>query len=158
VSSLAFLVAPLHCPVCRNEITDQAWFIWGFCQGTAPRPETTYHVGDAIRWRTCPDGTTPAWTRFIARVGDGGGNLGDPAVRSLLVRDVTQSWLSGPCPACGAALDGAVVEVRDGLVAEARLLRPGELPAGEYLLPAPGGGWEEAPWGGEMPVDVRTDC
>ena len=158
MAALAFLEAPLPCPACATVVSDQTWFRWGFCRGRGQAPESTYRLGDAIRWRTCPDGTTPAWTQFSTPDGSAGANLGTPLVRDVLVRDTTQEWLYGPCPTCGVSLDGAMVEIRDGVVVGAGLLRPGTLPPAEYHVPDPDSDWREAPWDEDGPLDVRDDC
>ena len=126
----AYLETALPCPHCGRQVADLLWFQWGWCAGYAPRPESTYVPGDAIRWRRAPDGTVPAWTSFRAGDASAGSNLGDPAVRDLVVRDSAQYWLLDPCPYCGGALDGGAVEIHGGVVSRGWLLRPGELPAG----------------------------
>lgn len=154
---LAFLEAPLRCPACGQVVTDEAWFAWGFCRGQGRSPDSTYVPGEAVRWRACSDGTTPSWTYFSGPDGSEGGNVGSAAVRDIAVRDADQAWLFEPCPSCGALLDGALVEIRDGVIVSGRLLTPGQLPAGTYLLPDGSGGWLDAGWDDE-PMDVRTDC
>src|SRR4051812_47230518 len=107
--ALAFLEAPLRCPSCGDVVTDETWFAWGFCRGASRSAESTYTPGQPVRWRTCADGATPAWTYFSGPSGSEGANVGSPDVRDLTVRDTDQVWLYDPCPSCGAPLDGAVV-------------------------------------------------
>jgi hypothetical protein len=132
MTSFAFLNAPLHCPTCGGQVTDQAWFQWGFCRSRAPEPESSYVLGEAIRWKGCPGGEVPAWTSFRRGDADSGTNMGTPEVRNVIVRDWAQSWLQQACPLCGAALGGAAVEIRDGTLVRAWLTRAGELGAATY--------------------------
>lgn len=83
--------------------------------------------------------------------------MGSAAVRDIDVRDADQVWLSEPCPSCVASLDGALVEIPDEVIVSGRLLTPGQLGAGTYLLPDGSGGWLDAGRDDE-PMDVRTDC
>lgn len=128
----ARLETDVRCPRCDAPIHDEIWFQWGYCPGYGSRPEGMYRLGDAIRWRARADGTVPAWTSFEA----GGSNIGDPAVRDLVVRDRAQEWLSQPCPSCQASLAGPAIEIRDGVILRAWLSQPGEFStdADIYLL------------------------
>ncbi|MEJ7729575.1 MAG: hypothetical protein WKG00_10190 [Polyangiaceae bacterium] len=117
----------MTCPACSAEVVDELWFQWGFCGGRAPRPESTYRLGESIRWAHCPDGSTPAWTHFADDHGAGGGNFGTPDIRDLIVRDSGQVWLREPCPKCGADLQAGALEIRDGRIERAWLAVPGEL-------------------------------
>jgi hypothetical protein len=144
--SYAFLRTPLTCPSCEHEVVDELWFQWGFCGGRAPRPESTYELGDAIRWGTCPDGTTPEWTYFTSE-GAEGGNLGTPEIRDLVARDPGQEWLRGPCPHCGAELDGGALEIRDGTIERARLAVPGEFDGDSDYWQRAEGGLRALPFG-----------
>jgi hypothetical protein len=103
------------------------WFQWGYCPGYGPRPESTYRVGDAIRWRTAPDGTVPAWTYFREDGQHRGANLGDPVIERVVLRDHAQFWLRESCPHCGAAWGGAAVEIEGGVIRRGWLTMPGEL-------------------------------
>ena len=132
----AYLETELPCPHCGRRVGDLLWFQWGYCAGYAPRPASTYAPGDRLRWRRTDDGGVPAWTSFVAGGRGAGSNLGDPAVRDLVVRDTAQYWLREPCPHCGGALDGGAVEIRGGAVVRGWLPRPGELPEAEVLVPA----------------------
>ncbi|HVG43108.1 MAG TPA: hypothetical protein VM890_00205 [Longimicrobium sp.] len=147
----AYLETDLPCPHCGRRVTDLLWFQWGFCGGYAQRPESTYAPGEAIRWRRAPDGTVPTWTSFRAGEAPAGSNLGDPAIRDLVVRDTAQYWLLEPCPHCGGALDGGAVEIRGGVVVRGWLLRPGELPAGVEVFSLSSGGAPEPLPGADNP-------
>src|SRR6476660_7600232 len=85
--SYAFLFAPLQCPTCATVLGDLIWFQWGFTAWRQPIPESTYVIGDAIRWRTCRDGRTHAWTYFMRNGNSDGGNLGTPDEPNVIVRD-----------------------------------------------------------------------
>jgi hypothetical protein len=124
VTAYAFLHLPVLCPSCATPVHDELWFQWGFCRGRAPHPDSTYKVGDEIRWKRCSDGTTPAWTYFSS----GGGNIGTPELRDLVVRDSGQTWLREPCNHCATPLDGGAVEIRSGRILRGWLALPDEFP------------------------------
>ncbi len=153
--SYAFLRTPIHCPGCRVEVVGELWFQWGFCRGRAPWPESTYALGDAIRWASCPDGSTPAWTYFTGS-DQGGGNLGTPELRDLIARDAGQAWLHGPCSKCGTDLDGGVLEIRHGRIVRAWLAVPGEFDSDDEYWEATEGGPRPIPFG-DHPMAL-SDC
>lgn len=119
----SYLRADLHCPNCNILITDLLWFQWGYSPGYAVREEFVYQVGDPIKWKKCQSGEIPAWTYF----GEGGGNLGDPSIKNLIVRDSAQYFLQQPCSNCQYRLGGAALEIVDGKIVKAWLLVPNEL-------------------------------
>ena len=85
----AHLQEELRCPDCHSAVIDLAWFQWGYCANHGVVDEYLYRIGDAIRWATAGDGSTPAWTYF--EIDNHGGNLGDPAVTDLVVKEVNGS-------------------------------------------------------------------
>lgn len=95
------------------------WFQWGYCPGLLPRPGSVYRLGDLVYWRPCDDGSIRAWVYFDR----GGGNIGDPAIRDLIVRDAGQVFLMRPCLSCGAPLGGGALEVTDGVISRVWLAR-----------------------------------
>lgn len=85
-AKVRFLETALLCPQCNTQITDLLWFHWGYCASAGPIPADYYHIGDCIRWRVCHDGGTPAWTYFADQPLKPA-NIGDPAVRNILVQE-----------------------------------------------------------------------
>jgi len=155
MASYAFLRTPVTCPACGGEVVDELWFQWGYCGGRAPRPESTYELGNSIRWASCPDGSTPAWTYFT---NDGeGGNLGTPEIRDLVARDSGQVWLRDPCPHCGADLDGGALEIRDGRIERAWLALPGEFDGASEYWERSGEGLRPLPFDDDHPMAV-SEC
>lgn len=59
-----YLETDLRCPSCATIITDYLAFQWGFSPGRLQHPDYTYHLGDAIRWKSMADGSIPPWTYF----------------------------------------------------------------------------------------------
>ncbi|MFO0743224.1 MAG: hypothetical protein U0270_45550 [Labilithrix sp.] len=118
----AFLRGSVPCPACGVEASDELWLQWGFCAGRVARPASTYELGEAIRWGVGPDGSVSPWTYFRR----GGGNLGTPDLRDLVVRDSGQQWLHERCTSCGAELGGGAVEIRDGRIVRAWIATRGE--------------------------------
>lgn len=91
----AHLAEELRCPDCHAAVVDLAWFQWGYCANYSVVDEYVYRVGDAIRWATADDGSTPAWTYF--EIDNHGGNLGDPSVTDLVVKEVAELyWVEEP--------------------------------------------------------------
>jgi hypothetical protein len=117
MASYAFVSAELKCPNCGIALTDIVWFQWGYCPGRLPRADYLYPVGDKLYWRPCADGSIRAWVFFD----DGGGNIGDPSIRDLIVRDSGQTFLMRPCTSCGEVLGDAAVEIRGGAITRAWL-------------------------------------
>jgi hypothetical protein len=151
----AFLHAAVACPACGTQLDDQVWFQWGFCISRAQLPETTYTLGDAIRWRECKDGTVPSWTYLYAGDVCTGGNMGTPDERHVIVRDWANTH-EGPCLHCGVALGSTVVEIRDGRIVRAWITRKGELPEGEVHRVLPDGQLSTLVLG-DHPMDLRRD-
>src|SRR3954464_1226387 len=105
----AHLVIDLCCPDCRAVVTDLVWFQWGYCANYSVVEEYLYRIGDAIRWATADDGSTPAWTYF--EIDNHAGNLGDPALQDLVVHDTTEFYWTDEsqrrrCPGCQQPLEG----------------------------------------------------
>jgi hypothetical protein len=132
----AHLQEELRCPDCHAAVIDLAWFQWGYCANHGVVDEYLYRIGDAIRWATADDGSTPAWTYF--EIDNHGGNLGDPAVTDLVVKEVAELyWTHEPdrrrCPGCGQPLEGAAIEIRGGVIRRAWIYRAGELARGAEI-------------------------
>lgn len=167
----AHLDADLRCPACGAAVatpTGLLWFQWGYCPSYQPVDGHIYRLGDAVRWRSCADGSTPAWTAFRRRLRpeppSGGSNIGDPAVPDVVVRDLTQfQWEDESqrrrCGACGGPLEGALIEIRDGAIRRAWIHRPGEVAAeADYFLPRPDGSVAPAhEWTGHR-MAQRDEC
>ena len=153
----AFLHAPVTCPACRTRLDDQVWFQWGFCISRAQLPETTYVLGDAIRWHKCNDGTVPSWTYLYAGDVALGANVGTPDEPNVIVRDWANTQHEGPCPKCGVALGSTAIEIRDGRIARAWITRQGELPEGDVFRVLADGQLTTLVRG-DVPMALRRDC
>ena len=152
----AYVEANPSCPYCGAPLTDLIAFQWGYLPGYQPRKDHIYKIGDAICWRMC-QGTIPVWTAFRRPLDDGPYNVGDPRVTDLFGRDNQQTWLAEACPRCSTKMGGAIVEIRAGRLASARVSRDGEisLPPGDLL--------SILATGEIVPVDehdmrLRSDC
>ena len=156
--SYAFLQTSLHCPSCAAYVHDEVWFQWGFCAGRAPRPESTYRVGDAIRWHRCGDGSVPAWTYFRLPDMPTAANMGTSDLRDLIVRDWAQSWLHEACPSCGVLLGGAAVEIRDGAILRGWLTLRGEFPGEANYFARDSNGAPVSLGEEEHHMPIRDDC
>jgi hypothetical protein len=89
---------------------------------------------------------------------NGGGNLGDPAIKNIAVRD-TSDWNSyrvntKSCQSCGELLGNAAVRIEDGVITKAWLYAPSEFNDewDHYLIEQDGTlepivGWEDHPMG-----------
>lgn len=129
---LAAIVGSYSCPYC-GELERLLFVQWGAIPNR-------YTIGDEVRWHSRGGQIAPPYTRHHT---EREWNVGDPAVRDVLVRDVHQyPEGNANCSACGAPLGGAVIEVKDGRFASGRLLRTDALPPGEYLIPKPDGTYE----------------
>jgi hypothetical protein len=106
----------LRCPECDVPYFDSCQFQWGYCAGKARMPDSTYVVGERLRWRHCADGSVLPWTYFR---GVSPANLGDPHVVGCVCRDRYPA--SARCPACGIRLYGTVVRIFRGVVEAAWL-------------------------------------
>jgi hypothetical protein len=129
----AYLETDLTCPHCREIISDIVWFQWGYSPGYGPQEEHLYHIGDAITWKACENGEILSWVYFSEH---GGANLGDPEYKNLIIKDPAQYHLHEACERCGGPLGGAVVELKEGIIHNARITLPGELEeeANEFLI------------------------
>jgi hypothetical protein len=156
MSSYAHLSAELRCPLCHSFLTDLVWFKWGHCLGFGPKPGFVYHVGDSIRWRQCKDGSVPSWAYF----GNSEGNLGDPSIHDLLVRDTGPLFAIEPvCEHCKRPLGGAVVEVRNDKIKRAWIYLPGEFSEDVtiYTIECDGGIKSRPEWE-DKPMRLIDDC
>lgn len=162
----AYLQTDAQCPWCGVVLTDMIWFQWGFAPGYGPQWEYVYKIGQPIYWKSCRDGTTPAWTYFFQKdqygVNDVA-NLGDPAFRNLVVRDLAQHYLMESCQHCQQPLGGAALEISGGVIIRAWISKMGEFEGDEtdiYLVE--GSGTQRqlkamSEWN-DHSMDVRSDC
>ncbi len=133
----SYVQAPLHCPECNTYVADILCILWGYSTSSIFSSKDAYQIGDAIRWRACRDGSVPAWSYFTTEPGQPPhGNIGDPSVRDLVVRDWWYRSGSYRCPE-GHRIGGGAVEIRDGVVTRVWLHPPGEFEDDEtdiYLI------------------------
>lgn len=120
-----FLEHDLRCPHCDHQVTDLIWFGWGYSGAQQPYDDNSYKVGDTIRWRSCADGTTPAWAMWNDRAN--GCNIGDPIVFDLVTLDVASvGWALNHCPSCRTEIAGAAIEIRGGTIKRCWIFASGE--------------------------------
>lgn len=154
----AHLIAEVPCPGCTADLVhgDRIAFQWGYCENamhSGGDGYSAYCIGDAIHWRADATGQIPAWTYFS----NGAGNIGDPAMRDLLVREWEMSLAK--CPTCRTAVEGIAVVIREGVIREVRAYTNG-LPAADVSIILPDGslvprpGWDDHPMG-FLPDEVR---
>lgn len=153
----AYLEEPLICPSCKITIANMVMFQWGYSPGFGQRDEYLYHINDRIRWKVCKDGSIPAWAYFVEQDHEAGGNLGDPSVLNLIVKDSFQFVWEEPlerkkCPQCQEPVEGAVIEIRDGILKRAWIYEAGDfindvdiylITSDEALMPMPD--WNDHP-------------
>jgi hypothetical protein len=153
----AYVEADIKCPFCDKSLTDTVAFQWGYCPGSLPRMGHIYHIGDAISWKLCKDGTIPAWVYFD--FGDEGANIGDPSYKNLVVRDSLHEGLAMPCRFCMHELGGAISEITEGRITSVRILCPGELDQATdfYLVQENGLLTPKLEWD-DHAMDVLNDC
>ena len=130
-----FLWTDLRCPNCGNSISDLLWFGWGYSDAQQPVGDNEYRLGDAIRWRSCADGTTEAWANWPGA--PYGMNMGDPTVLDIIVLD---NWTEGNCAKCEHPTPGAAIEIRGGVIQRCWVVAPSEFNREiEYNLIEPDG-------------------
>jgi hypothetical protein len=177
----AHLHTDLLCPFCGAVVTNLVWFRWGYCPSYSVRPDFLYRLDDPVLWMSDEDGAVPAWTYFrlegfthrsqrsVGIVVEA--NIGDPGVTDLIAQDEAHfNWREGAqwrrCGQCDHPLEGAVVEIRGGVLRRAWIYRPGEfdptvgyylIEAGERLKPVPK--WGDHPMaviqGGRRPASLH---
>jgi hypothetical protein len=110
-------------------------FQWGYCPTRFPESEHIYDIGEEIYWRACPDGSVPAWVYFKDGPRESPGNIGEPTVRDVIVRDASEGYsFVTSCTGCGQPFAGAAVEIRDGRIERAWLCKPGQSEGGRYTV------------------------
>ncbi len=157
MTNYAYLRTDVRCPYCGTPVTDMLWFQWGFCPGYAPIEKYIYCVNDPIYWKTCKNNTTPAWSHFRDEEGV---NIGEPSIKDLIVKDVAQYWLRRTCEVCHQSTIGAAIEIRDGIIKSAWLLKPDELDDDEtdiYIIEATGKLQPMPEWN-DHPIMAVEDC
>lgn len=96
----------------------------GVCSGYKVEEEHVYKLNGSVYWKTCNDGSKPAWTYFDERQG----NIGDPSVLNLIVRDSSHYWQYPlKCSNCQNLLGGAAVKIFGGILLDVWVYKPGEL-------------------------------
>jgi hypothetical protein len=125
----AYVETTLRCPFCNTPVSDVVTFQWGFSPGQLLQEKYLYHIGDPIYWRRCADGSIRPWIYF--ETGEKGANIGDPSIMNLIVCDAVQFYWTHPsqrrrCHVCQHVLEGAALEIRDGVIARAWIYEPGE--------------------------------
>jgi len=100
--------------------------------------EQIYQIGDAIRWQETKNRSVLSWVYFhssdLTAVNGSrlrGANIGDPAINDLLVCDHDSFYWDDPgkrhhCPNCDMLHEGAVIEIRQGIIKNARIYESGE--------------------------------
>lgn len=100
--SYAHLIGPVPCPYCGASLPGRSYdlvaFQWGYCPSRQPWDELFYDLGAPVRWRLDDEGRIPPWSYFQGPLQ--GGNLGDPAVRDLLVRTLDPGGSDLRCGRC----------------------------------------------------------
>lgn len=141
----AQVAVELHCSSCGARVSDRVLFQWGYCHWPGAFRSHVYHVGDPIEWKRCSDGSIRSWAYFAEGEYEGTIQIGDPAIMNLITRDVTQFSVDPalhprPCQGCGRTLEGAAVEIRDGMIRRAWLYEAGDFDpaARDFLIEADG--------------------
>ena len=108
-------------------------------------------------WRRYGGGIAP-WAFFS----DGGCNIGDHHFLSLDVLDEVSYYRESlgdtfPCPSCGEAFGGVVIEIRDGMISGVRAFSPGEYDslADIYLLSSDGSRRPMVEWYDRSMITLR---
>ncbi len=162
--SFAYLATEVLCPRCGALISDRVTFQWGYCPGRMQLPDSTYRLGDAIAWRHCADGSILPWTYFTDSLARSGGNLGDPQFRDILTQHQENFDWEDParprvCHVCGELLQGAVVEIRDGVIQGIRVYRPDEFSVlAVYYVIEPSGVATSMPDWNDHPMAIVQTC
>lgn len=146
----AHLIAEVPCPGCVADLAvgGRIAFQWGYCEipmhcGVEGASDA-YMIGERIHWRADANGHRPAWTYFAS----GGGNIGDPAFRDVLVGE----WEIGinNCQTCQLTFAGVAVVIREGVIREVRAYTNG-LPDAHVSIILPDGSlvpqpdWDDHP-------------
>lgn len=125
MASYAHLIALLPCPHCGAFLPgpddNLLAFQWGYCPSRQPWNELFYRPGDPLHWRLDDAGRIPPWSYFEGVLQ--GGNVGDPAVRDLLVRAFD---LGGGDLCCGGRRGGDIALRIEG----GRIVRLDRIPPG----------------------------
>lgn len=84
----------------------------------------------------------------------------DPAIKNLVVRDRAQYPLAEPCDRCHGGLAGPAIDIRDGFIRAAWLLRAGELAedADIYVTEDDGSLRAMPEWNDHAMACVARDC
>ena len=148
----AHLEAPVPCPTCGEDLAigGRIAFQWGYCHipfsGTGP----AYRLGEAIGWARGRGEQPPRWTYFR----DGTGNIGDPSISDVLVRE--SEVLIRECPRCKHPLAGIAVTIRAGVICEVRAYLDG-LPESDVSVITTDGGFIPRPDWDDAPMQIETE-
>ena len=160
----AYLHSEVPCPHCHTTITDTIMFQWGFSCGFGIRNEYVYHLHDQIYWKTCQDGTIPAWVYFENDGQKAGANLGDPSIHHLITRGTFQFELNDPterkrCPACDIPIEGVAIEIKHNIIMKVWIYTPEELDQSvDYYVVEGNGEIRPMPEWNDHIMIVRNDC
>ena len=100
--------------------------------------------------RTGRRGSVPAWSSFA----DGGGNVGDPACKDVIVREY---WLEDTPHGCGRDLGGIAVEMRDGAIINAWAYPSGDFDNSSFFYVRHSDGTQPAMHGWDDHAMIRVD-
>jgi hypothetical protein len=160
----AQVAVELNCPSCGIRVSDRVLFQWGYCHWPGAFRSRMYHVGAPLEWKRCSDGSIRSWAYFAEGAYAGTIQIGDPTIKHLITRDVTQFSMDPalhprPCQECGTILEGAAVEIQDGVVRRAWIYAPGELDksARDFLF-EPDGTVTPVPAWVEHPLETVHNC
>jgi len=130
----AFLQSSFLCPTCEAPIADVdvVKFQWGYCRAATPWEDFIYRIHDKLKWKVCKEGNIPPWTyfedsRYPSPNDLGGANIGAPSINYVVAKDPSFYFSNLSCQSCKQQISGSAVEITDGVITRAWLLRPGEL-------------------------------
>lgn len=127
MASCGWLETELECPTCDTVLTDLVWFTWGGVRSQNAAWGPIYRRGDTVLWFVLRSGEVPEDTVFPDKRCT---NVGSPSVRSAQVFD--ERGVPNRCPGCARTLQGAVVEIADNVIVDARAVTAGGWPEGVH--------------------------
>jgi hypothetical protein len=162
----AYVDADVRCPTCQAVVIEYLMIQWGRCPSQLKTEAESYAVGDPIQWRLCKDGSIRPWTYFAHGRYLEEANIGDPAYTDLIVRDSGWNfyWVDPAqkprCQHCSTSIEGAAVEIRDGVIRRAWIYTQGELgevPADHNLI-LENGQLQPMPEWDDREIERISDC